>query len=440
MIFKKCFLRFHNNYCIKNNIITRKYCNLQSKKNILPNELNIQGVSYETDEWTNVTSKILSHVGRNLHQQKKHPLNLVHDRIIDYFYKSFKNTRGNPLFSIFSDLKPVVTLNQNFDSLLIPVDHPSRSKSDCYYVNKEHLLRAHTTAHQAELILSGLNDFLIAGDVYRRDEVDRTHYPVFHQVDGVRMRTRDQLFPESDQKIFTQEKSGVTDGVQSCHTKEAVIKMEKELKATLEGLACSMFGKVPFRWVTTQFPFTEPSWELEVSLPQGGWLEVLGCGIMRQEILHAAGVDDRIGWAFGLGLERLAMCLYQIPDIRLFWSTDRGFLGQFIKVSSIHDNITYRPISQYPQCSNDLSFWLPESSEFSYTSNDFYDLVRTIGGDIVEQVSLVDEWKNPKTQRLSHCYRITYRHMERTLTQDEVNNIHEQIAETAKQRLYVKIR
>ena len=76
------------------------------------------------------------------------------------------------------------------------------------------------------------------------------------------------------------------------------------------------------------FPFTHPSWELEVFY-NDQWLELLGCGIIRQEILQKAGAFERMGWAFGLGLERLAMCLYKIPDIRLFWSTDTGFLHQF---------------------------------------------------------------------------------------------------------------
>lgn len=192
-----------------------------------------------------------------------------------------------------------------------------------------------------------------------------------------------------------------------------------------------------FRWVTTQFPFTEPSWELEVKF-RDKWLEVLGCGIMRQEILRNAGANDRIGWAFGLGLERLAMCLYQIPDIRLFWSKDTGFLQQF-NVKNVNDNVIFKPISSYPQCNNDISFWLPDSSS-EYTSNDFYDLVRTLGGDIVEQVTLVDEFKHPKNGKVSHCYRITYRHMERTLTQAEVNIIHNEISKSASQQLGVKIR
>lgn len=403
-------------------------------------ETKLQNSTYKRDEWTNVSPKILSHVGKNLHLQKNHPLNLVYQRIVEYFYKTFTNSRGNPVFSVYDNLQPVVSIDQNFNSLLIGEDHPSRSKTDCYYLNKNYLLRAHMTAHQAELINTGLNDFLIIGDVFRRDEIDSTHHPVFYQVDGVRLKTRYQLFTSDDSLTLFEVGSNGTDipqyKKQNCHTLEAVKLMEYELKATLFELAKHLFGNdIKARWVSTYFPFTEPSWELEV-FNEDKWLEVLGCGIMRQEILASSGVEDRIGWAFGLGLERLAMCLYKIPDIRLFWTSDSGFLNQF-NVNSIYDKVTYKPISLYPQCSNDISFWLPDAQ---YSSNDFYDLVRNLGGDIIEQVTLVDEFKNSKSGKVSHCYRITYRHMERTLTQNEVNDIHKKIEKSASETLYVTIR
>ena len=96
-----------------------------------------------------------------------------------------------------------------------------------------------------------------------------------------------------------------------------------------------------YRWVDCYFPFTHPSWELEV-LHEGQWLEVLGCGIVEQEILAgAAAAGDKVGWAFGLGLERLAMRLYRIPDIRLFWSNDSGFTSQF-NTDDHNNNIVYK--------------------------------------------------------------------------------------------------
>lgn len=246
MLLRKCLFKLYNKSCHRN-IIQLRYCCTVQKSDKKSATINIQGLKYGTDEWTNVTEKILSLVGRNLHLQNNHPLNLVHQRIVDYFYKAFNNTKGNPVFSVHNNLKPVVSVQQNFDSLLIPKDHPSRSKSDCYYVNGNNLLRAHTTAHQAELITMGLNDFLIVGDVYRRDEIDSTHYPIFHQVDGVRLKTRDQLFSSDDSlKLFETDVNSpniVEFKKQECHTLEAVKLMEHELKSTLMGLAKHLFGQ-----------------------------------------------------------------------------------------------------------------------------------------------------------------------------------------------------
>ena len=134
------------------------------------------------------------------------------------------------------------------------------------------------------------------------------------------------------------------------------------------------------------------------------------------------------------------MLKYTIPDIRLFWSQDSGFLSQF-KNAGPWDSITYKPISSYPQCINDMSFWLPSETgaDSSFSPNDFYDIVRSVGGDIVEQVELIDDFTNKKGRR-SHCYRIVYRSCDRTLTQTEVNEIHKLIETTAVNELKVEIR
>ncbi|TNN31504.1 Phenylalanine--tRNA ligase, mitochondrial [Liparis tanakae] len=147
----------------------------------------VLGHSYPRDDFTNVTPGILAKVGRNLHNQSHHPLWLLKERIKAHFYSSYVRRSGNPLFSVHDNLNPVVTVEQNFDSLLIPPSHPSRKKGDNYYLNRETMLRAHTSAHQRELVSSGLDAFLLAGDVYRRDAIDSSHYPVFHQLEGVRL-------------------------------------------------------------------------------------------------------------------------------------------------------------------------------------------------------------------------------------------------------------
>nr|AAB65750.2 phenylalanyl tRNA synthetase [Drosophila melanogaster] len=420
-----------------------------------PPQLEVSGSTYATDGWTNVTPKILSYVGANKHLQTDHPLSIIRQRIVNYFYGAYRNQRGNPLFSVYDQMNPVVTVQQNFDNLLIPADHVSRQKSDCYYINQQHLLRAHTTAHQVELISGGLDNFLVVGEVYRRDEIDSTHYPVFHQADAVRLVTKDKLFERNpglelfeetwsgtlaDPKLILPHPSSWTKP-NSPATRRAVKLMEHEMKHVLVGLTKDLFGpRIKYRWVDTYFPFTQPSWELEIYF-KDNWLEVLGCGIMRHEILQRSGVHQSIGYAFGVGLERLAMVLFDIPDIRLFWSNDSGFLSQFSE-KDLHNLPKYKPISHYPQCTNDLSFWLPQDIEVDagFSPNDFYDLVRSVAGDMVEQISLVDKFKHPKTGKSSVCFRIVYRHMERTLTQAEVNEIHKQIASASVDSFNVQIR
>ncbi|XP_028824523.1 phenylalanine--tRNA ligase, mitochondrial isoform X2 [Denticeps clupeoides] len=407
-----------------------------SQPQISQDTVEVLGQPYQRDDYTNVTAKILSKVGRDLHNQPHHPLWLMKERIKAHFYSVYTGRRGNPLFSIHDNLSPVVTVEQNFDSLLIPPEHPSRKKGDNYYLNRSIMLRAHTSAHQKELVRSGLDAFLMAGDVYRRDEIDASHYPVFHQMEGVRLFDRYELFSqvENGEDLTLFESGGRrTAQKQESHTLEALKLVEFSLKQTLTHLVRHLFGEeLEIRWVDCYFPFTHPSFEMEVRF-QGDWMEVLGCGVMEQDLVNSAGAENKMGWAFGLGLERLAMVLYGIPDIRLFWSEDERFLKQF-RLPSIDHPVTFQPLSKYPPLINDISFWLPEDD---YSENDFYDLVRSIGGDMVEKVSLVDQFTHPKTQKRSHCYRITYRHMVRTLTQEEVSVIHRAIEQAAERELRV---
>ncbi|XP_056219927.1 phenylalanine--tRNA ligase, mitochondrial [Seriola aureovittata] len=407
--------------------------------------VEVLGRSYPRDDFTNVTAKVLAKVGRNLHNQPHHPLWLIKERIKAHFYSSYIGRWGNPLFSVHDNLSPVVTTEQNFDSLLIPPDHPSRKRGDNYYLNRNTMLRAHTSAHQRELVRSGLDAFLLAGDVYRRDEIDASHYPVFHQIEGVRLFSNHELFSKvrNGEELSLFEGGGRrTPQKQETHSLEAVKLLEFDLKLTLTRLVTHLFGEdAEIRWVDCYFPFTHPSFEMEVRF-QGNWMEVLGCGVMEQELLNSAGAGNKLGWAFGLGLERLAMVLYGIPDIRLFWSQDERFLKQF-RVQDVHQAVCFQSLSKYPPLHNDISFWLPEGGESEagregFTENDFYELVRSIGGDLVEKVSLVDEFTHPKTGRRSQCYRIIYRHMERTLTQQEVRLVHEQIERSAETELGVQ--
>jgi len=397
------------------------------KKTHSDNFTVINGKEYPKDEFTNITPRVISALNRKLYQQTNHPLCIIKRAIIDHFYSSYKVGRG-PIFTVVEDLDPVVTTNQCFDSLLTPKTHASRRKHDNFYVNERTLMRPHTTAHDSELIRAGLNAFLNVGDVYRRDTIDRTHYPVFHQCEGVRLFSPHELTTAEDsEEIFLFEAGRASPLKQACHTLEASKLTEYDLKQTLEDLVVHLFGKnIQYRWVDASFPFTHPSFEMDIKIGDE-WIEMLGCGVLRQEILDRSGADQKVGWAFGLGLERLAMKLFQIPDIRLFWSEDRSFLSQFQNFDEKNFR-TFRftdVLSKQPPTIRDIAFFLNDEDNFN--SNDFYDLVRTLGGDLIENVHLKDDFKNPLTKKRSHCYQISYRHMIRPLNGKEINDLDESI-------------
>lgn len=251
---------------------------------------------------------------------------------------------------------------------------------------------------------------------------------------------------------------------QTDHTPEEVEAIAAHLKKSLEGVVVELFSRAQraavaaghvdanaleplrVRWIEAYFPFTSPSWELEV-LWQGDWLELLGCGVTKQDVLINAGVPDQIGWAFGAGLERIAMLLFSIPDIRLFWSKDPRFLNQFLDTETVN---TFVPFSKYPECCKDVSFWLRSSSSSAgggmrsnaqdFHENDVMEIVRDVGSDLVEDVRLVDDFVHPVSRRKSLCYRVTYRSLERTLRNEEVNQLHGSVRKQLVERLGVELR
>lgn len=217
---------------------------------------------------------------------------------------------------------------------------------------------------------------------------------------------------------------------QSAYTVEATKYAEQQLKTTIESYLKFLFQQdLKFKWIPAYFPFTTPSFELEIFY-NDKWIEMLGCGVVKREILLKAGLDEHIAFACGFGLERLAMIKYEVPDIRLFWSKDSGFTSQF-ECKSFSDPIKYKPISIYPQSPKDCSFWVDNNS--NWCENDFYDLVREVGNEIIEQVYLIDQYVN-KDGRRSNTFRIIYRSHERTLTRKEAVQVHETIKEELRKR------
>ena len=232
-----------------------------------------------------------------------HPLNVVLDDIIDIFQSMGFDIVDGP---------EVETDYYNFQALNVPEDHPARDMQDTFYMAENILLRTQTSAAQARTMEERKPPIRIIcpGRVYRADEVDATHSPVFHQIEGL----------------------VIDKGITMC-----------DLKGVLEQFAQEIYGeetKVRFR--PSFFPFTEPSVEVDVTCSEcggkgcrvckgAGWIEILGAGMVHPNVLRMGGIDPDVytGFAFGIGLDRLTTTRYKISDIRLLFENDVRFLEQF---------------------------------------------------------------------------------------------------------------
>ncbi|CRG93617.1 phenylalanine--tRNA ligase, putative [Plasmodium gallinaceum] len=441
---------------------------------------------------------ILSNEGRILYNTKNHPIRTVKN-MIEHFFK----------FENFDNLNYETSIKQNFDELLVPLSHPARSIKDTFYLNENYiknfnflfenyyirldtlnkfykyylsnkilnhdnikLMRTHMTTHLPYLLKKNYRNVIYTGTVYRRDEIDKYHFPIFHQTDGFLMRSES-------------------------------FEVEADLKIKLEKLINYLFksNKIEMKWEdNTSFPFTDPSYELYIKRENDKkWIEILGCGKIKKEVIYMSLYEKDIkkiieneiytfdknlkstldnypnnkilfqtknkeecnsiinkfcnkqlnnqitlkineflkninyqGWAFGIGLERLCMLLYGIEDIRLLWSNDKRFINQFKE----NEITKFYPFSNFPSIKKDISFYINDN----FKENIFFQLCRDIAHENIEEVKKVDHYFNPKTNETSVCYRITYRSHNQNLTHKFVNNIQNKIIESLIKECSVHVR
>ncbi len=242
--------------------------------------------------------------GRKVNVGHKHPLTVTLERIKDIFMRMGFTTAEGP--EVEQDYF-------NFEALNLPKDHPARDMQDSFYITEEFLMRTHTSPMQARTMQASTPNepirIIVPGKVYRRD-YDATHSPMFHQVEGLAVG-KDISFAD--------------------------------LKGTLELFIHEIFGAdVGVRFRPSYFPFTEPSAEIDISCvmcggagcrvcSSTGWLEIMGAGMVHPRVLEMSNYDPNqvTGFAFGMGVERIAMLLYGIDDLRLFYENDLRFLRQF---------------------------------------------------------------------------------------------------------------
>jgi len=339
-------------------------------------------------------------------------------RMIRYLEMSdLSRTPGSPLFEMVERIKNV-PLQKNFDIINIPEivpvevsfdlfnfapDHPNRSKSDTYYVDDKNILRTHDTVFWYYYL--NLPDIkkrianresmgaLCYGKVYRKDEIDRHHMNVFHQMGGWYLR------PDSD----------------------GIFQID-DLKNVLAEIVKTVFGKdAVYRFNEDVFPYTDPSLEVELQ-SEGEWVELLGGGMPKKAVLANMGITGYNGWAYGFGLERLAIAGMKLPDIRLLWSDDERVKKQLVLGQPFVE------VSKYPPVIRDISFIVDKN----FIPNDYFDLVREIADDLVEEVELTDKYEDESKfgkDKTSYTYRIIYRSVDRTLTSEEIDKLHKTLEE-----------
>jgi phenylalanyl-tRNA synthetase alpha chain len=342
----------------------------------------------------------------DLSRTKGSPLHEITERV-----------KAAPAFSGFDiiEIPEIVPASVSFDLFDFPNDHPARSKSDTYYIDEENILRTHDTVFwyyylnhpeiMARISRGESMGALCYGKVYRKDEIDSRHMNIFHQLGGW------YIAPESEPVE------------------------PADLKKALGQIVEAVFGsETTYRVNDDTFPYTDPSFEVEVNVKgtaaegpaRGEWLEILGSGMPKRSVLKKMGVEGYHGWAFGFGIERLAIISMALPDIRLLWSEDERIKKQLILGQPFHE------VSKYPPVVRDISFVVNKAT---FVVNDYFDLVRDIAGDLVEEVALIDSYENDEkfgAGKVSYAYRTTYRSLERTLTHAEVDAIHNKLEEATR--------
>lgn len=323
-----------------------------------------------------------------------------------------------PDFSAFDiiHVPEILSTKIAFDLFDFSADHPARNKSDTYFVDDGHILRTMTTvmwyyyfqqeAVKEKLVKKEPMGVFSYGKVYRKDEIDSEHMNVFHQIDAI------YIAPKKTEPIDLET------------LKDVELKMVR-----------AVFGDVESRFAEETFPYTHPSTEIEIKR-DNNWLEILGSGVVKPSVLKMLGVDSSVynGWAFGSGIDRWAMINMALPDIRLLWSTDERIKKQLVLGK------TYSEVSKYPPVVRDISFIVPKT----FITNDYFDMVRdVVGDDVVEEVELLDTYENEEkfgTDKKSYAFRVTYRSLDRTLTNEEVDALHKRLEEKTAENFSAVIR
>ena len=338
---------------------------------------------------------------------KTHAIKIIYEKIEKYM----RSTHPQSDIRVYRK-NPIVDVADNYDNLLFPADNIGRSSTYTHYIDETHILRTHTSAHLPGILrdLAGHDDWsdvviLLPGLAYRRDVSDKKHVSEVHMLEMWR------VVKNSDRKVI----------------------IKDDLLKVVKGVAETAAPGWKLRIEDSPHPYTNQG--IEVNAVSGDRdIEILECGLIKEQILSNSGLDPNIysGWALGMGLDRLVMTLKNIPDVRYLRSNNPKIAIQMM------DTEPYREVSSQPAIKRDLSYSVPKN----YVEEDVSADIRQALGDnldALENVEILNQASydelpekirerlgiNPEQKNL--LVRITLRHLERTITNDEANKIYEQV-------------
>ena len=338
---------------------------------------------------------------------RPHAIKMVYEKIAEYM----RSTHPQSDVRVYRK-DPVVTVEDNYDNLLIAVDNISRSSTYTHYVDKAHILRTHTSAHLPGILreLAGRDDWqdvviLLPGLAYRRDVSDKKHVSEVHMLEMWR--------------------------VVKNAARQPIVK--DDLLTVVKGVAATAAPGWKLRIVDTPHPYTKGGIEVN-AVKDDRDIEILECGLIKDEILARNGLDPKMhsGWALGMGLDRLVMTLKGIPDIRYLRSGNPKIAEQMTNLEPYHE------VSNQPAIKRDLSYSVPQR----YVEEDISDDIRQALGDKLDSLESVEvlsqtpyaELPEKIRERLgcqplqkNVLVRITLRHLERSITNEEANRIYKRI-------------
>jgi len=420
---------------------------------ILSHNSMMRNVSWDTSEWMTflnwktedktLSEKEKAYYNRimkvlrmpDLSEQEWHPINMIVEKIIHSdFYKNYAHPKS----------PEIVKEWETFDLFNFPENHVARKPSHTYFLEKSDnkknsvLLRPHTSVMwyyylmeqgwKEQLLESWEIKALSWWKVYRVDELDTTHHECFHQIDWLRI----------------------------CEKSKEIINQDTLKEVLWNTIKVLFWTEINYRFNSDTFPYTTDSLEVEVEF-KWKWLEVLGAWVVHPTVLEKLWLDPDVynWWAFGFWIERLAMMLKWIHDIRVFWSNDARITKQWGNFEP------YKEISSYPPVYKDVSMIVPKDSFIKDTEeekksweleltrdteSDYFAItwiIRDVWKDLIEEVKIIDIFENDekfgKTNK-SLTIKIIFRSIERTLTNEEINKMYFEIRERIEKELWYILR